>query len=136
MGYSIRTLDTNFTISFDKMDDAYEALCKLNAENGYGSEYNDQLPTSTNLGLLNSSSYKVEDILQELGFSTNILPYGDLTVLAYNGKSADEEDFLKALAPFVEEGSYIEWIDEDNYLWRDYFVDGDMIIESGSIMWD
>lgn len=129
MGYSIRTLDTNFTIPSNNMEEAHKALCQLNSKDAPNNEGSFQGQAST------SALHSVEDIMQELGFLTDILPSGDLTVLSYNGKSADEEDFLEALAPFVEDGSYIEWIGEDNSLWRDYFVDGDMFIESGSIMW-
>lgn len=52
---------------------------------------------------------------------------------AFDGKMGDEEQLFKTLAPFVRDGSTIEWVGEDSEFWRWVFINGKMIDQTGHI---
>ena len=45
----------------------------------------------------------------------------------YGEKLGDDEIFLSALAPYVEDGSYLEFEGEDGYSWRWSFKNGKLV---------
>ena len=58
----------------------------------------------------------VQEVFYELGFDTKILdePWGKAVSLEYyDGKAGQQELFCRAVAPFMDKGSYIEWLGED-----------------------
>lgn len=78
----------------------------------------------------------VKDILEALGFECfRDSQTGDLHILHYDGKIGQEELFLHALAPFVRDGSFIEWTGEDGARWRYRFEGGEMFADDGVITW-
>lgn len=59
----------------------------------------------------------VQEVFYELGFGTEIIdePWGKAVSLDYyDGKAGQQELFCRAVAPFMDKGSYIEWIGEDH----------------------
>tara|TARA_Y100000310_G_scaffold334383_1_gene414044 strand:+ start:824 stop:1306 length:483 start_codon:yes stop_codon:yes gene_type:complete len=52
-----------------------------------------------------------------------------------SSKWGDEEKLWSALAPFIEEGATIECRGEDGTLWRYLFTGGEMVEQSGKIVW-
>jgi hypothetical protein len=69
-----------------------------------------------------------KEILDELGFEVTLDEQGNIIDLHYNNKMGQEDLFLKAIAPFVKEGSFINWAGEDGTNWQ-YFFDGKKMIE-------
>ena len=67
-----------------------------------------------------------EEIFSALGFYTEITDEGDLFIGMFSNKCGDENVFLQAVAPFVEDGSYIEWQGEDGNMWKNTFNNGKM----------
>ena len=146
MGYKIRIIDSNFAIPYDYLDHAYKTLCELNTKDELkrggvhsGKLYEkpqDSTSVSTNpnkwfngLDWNYDEIYKsTEEILHALGFETEILQSGDLEIVGFKGEMGDEDFFLEDLAPFVEDGSYIEWINDDDLVWKYTFLQGDMEI--------
>ena len=146
MGYKIRIIDSNFAIPYDYLDHAYKTLCELNTKDELkrggvhsGKLYEkpqDSTSVSTNpnkwfngLDWNYDEIYKsTEEILHALGFETEILQSGDLEIVGFKGEMGDEDIFLGYLAPFVEDGSYIEWINDDDLVWKYTFLQGDMEI--------
>jgi len=60
---------------------------------------------------------------------------GDAVAIEFEGdKLGDDEKFFKAIAPFVEDGSYIDMIGEDGYAWRWLFGGGKLKEISGEIV--
>lgn len=53
----------------------------------------------------------------------------------FNSKFGDERVFLVAIAPYIEDGSYIIWRGEDGQLWRDRFRDGKMFVSNAVVTW-
>lgn len=146
MSFNIRIIDSNFVIPYDYLDNAYDALCELNAHDDLKSggvrsgELSKKPQDSTSVsnnpnkwfsGMewnYDETCKSVEDIMHALGFETEILQSGDLEIVGFKGEMGDEDFFLEDLAPFVEDGSYIEWINDDDLVWKYTFLQGDMEI--------
>ena len=63
-------------------------------------------------------------ILKELGFEYDLDDGGNLGLVHYNNKTGAEGHFFEAIAPFVQDGSFIEWRGEDGCEWRWLFTNG------------
>lgn len=67
--------------------------------------------------------------LSAWSFETSVLDSGDLALDYFSGEKLGQEDLmLQEIAPYVDEGGFIECRGEDNAIWRWYF-DGKKIIE-------
>lgn len=75
------------------------------------------------------------DIIKRLGFEVEELHNGSFELYSYDSKVGSEEHFLKAIAPFVTEGSEMTWTGEDGEMWRWLFTDGEMKVQSAVITW-
>lgn len=151
MGYYVSTMNADFRIPAENLDKAYDALCALNARDELktggggrevkpaGSESIADDPTRWfswmpwNYDEVYSS---VEEILNALGFETDVELNGDVTIWYYDNKMGAETHFLEALAPYVADGSYIEWLGEDNAMWRQDFSNGEINERGGKIVWE
>lgn len=65
----------------------------------------------------------VKDVFELLGFDTDAHD-GLVRLMAYDSKIGQEELFLAIVAPFVEEGSFLEWRGEDGSMWRHEVING------------
>ena len=62
---------------------------------------------------------------------------GDMRDIEFLGeKLGDDEILFSAIAPFVDEGSYIEMDGEDGSKWRWIFSEGKCIEKSATISWE
>ena len=62
---------------------------------------------------------------------------GDIVDLFFNGeKLGDDEFFFKTIAPYIEDGSYIEYIGEDNAFWKYVFKKGIMYVKNGTVVYE
>lgn len=150
MGYRVETIDVDFSIKKENLEKAYEALCELNKHDnlkygrtGLTSKPEHSTSAAENPGVCFSWmewNYDeifntAQEIFEELGFDTAFNADGDLEVHHYNSKTGSEEDFLRAVAPFAKDGSYIEWRGEDGYMWRNFFESGVMTTQHAEIVW-
>ncbi|QGJ92853.1 hypothetical protein PBI_BEAGLE_94 [Arthrobacter phage Beagle] len=146
MGYYASITAADFTIPTEKLDAAFEALKELDKHN--------DLKSGGSFGTLPDGTHgqkswhfawmgddwtekckSVGDVLAELGFEISGTD-GDLEIYGYATKSGDEEHFLRALAPFVKPGSYLEWEGEDSQRWRQDFDGETMTEKSGRTIWE
>jgi hypothetical protein len=156
MGYYVDITESNIFISKDKLQDCYEAMCKLNdiddkkSGGGYTSEglnCNSPRPEGMNYHPAKWFSWmdanypekckNMEDILHELGFEN--IRYdenGNLIDLSYNSKIGDEELFFESMARFIYPGSYINWRGEDNEIWQWYFDGENLLTKTATITWE
>lgn len=150
MGYNVNTTAVNLTIAADKLDDAVKALKELNQR--------DDLKTGGSSGPITDGDGKVigygrtgiwfawmdadydqklhtvPDIMNAVGFKdSEIQPGGDFELGWYDDKTGGEEHFLRALAPFVDEGSIVAFEGEDGQHWRYIFENGEMRTQTGTI---
>ena len=146
MGYYVMTKEVSFMIPKEKLDEAFKAVCELNQHNDLkrggrwprdekdGPHENvwfswmpwDYHETCDGLG----------EVLEHLGFEVADTENGGLVILYYDSKTGQETLFLEALAPFVAEGSFIEWMGEDQTFWRDFVKDGKLIQQAPNITWE
>ena len=60
---------------------------------------------------------------------------GDIVDIRFVGENlGDDEQMLNAIAPFVEEGSYIQMIGEDNSIWQWLFKNGTCVEVPGHLV--
>lgn len=154
MGYYVSTMGVDFTIKKDNLNDAYNALCALNTRDelkmgGIWTSTPCPKPESStsvaNNPMKNFSwmpwNYDelcndTQSILNEIGFKTDIDNEGNLNILYFpESKSGAEDHFLEAIAPFVEDGSYIKWQGEEGEMWRSEFENGEMRTLYGKVVW-
>jgi len=123
MGYSAHSPDCSFRIPADKLDDARRAV--VTHDSFYGNENAETLGAA------------LEDWLAwELELDEKTGDAVGIRIMDGSTKVTDEEDMFGALAPFVEAGSWIEMVGEDNCLWR-WTFDGEKCHETyPEIVWD
>jgi hypothetical protein len=145
MGYYVTLTGSDFTIPADRLDEAYVALCKLNEsdEGKTGGSWKavDGAPTRTEVWFAwMDSDYPdklktTQEILEALGFECDQCLDGSLNVYGYDSKTGQEDIFIAALAPFVPDGSYMEWSGEDGSMWRTLFEKGEAKHQEATIIW-
>ena len=57
-----------------------------------------------------------------------------IVIARYDSKNGQEDVFIAAAAPFIEDGEY-EWTGEDGEFWRWEFIGGKMYCREGKRMW-
>ena len=136
MGYYVNTEDINIIVSKDLLEPAYKAVLAMNEDDNlkrggsYGSERKfwfswmpEDLSTLTDL----------KAVMENLGFETYYTDAGNLSLGHYDSKTGQEDLFLDAIAPFVQEGSYAIWKGEDNSFYKWEFNDGKMLVIPGEM---
>jgi hypothetical protein len=145
MGYFVRTLQSDFRIKEENFEKAYDALVALNDNDeiksggsygGDGISADSPRPAGKTHHPARWFSWmdanypeKYEDlpsILEALGFELLIEKGVGIRAIFYDSKIGDEVHFLRALAPFVEDNSYLLWSGEDGATWGQVFVGGKM----------
>lgn len=146
MGYYINIVESDIFIDSQDKEDAYKALCELNNHNefktgGSWPRVESDVPNSSVWFAWMPWNYPetcetLEEILRELGFDVIADEDGNIVELYYNDKSGNQDHFLKALAPYVRNNSYIIWQGEDHSVWRMVFENGTMTEKSGRVVFD
>lgn len=89
--------------------------------------------------LLASTDYHpdgLSETLRELGFIVGYRDNGDISALWYTDNDDDIRDgVLQALAPFIENDSFIVWRADGNTRWRNEFHDGTMTTLEARTVW-
>lgn len=151
---ALKTMDVDFTIPAENTQEAFQALCNLNTKDDLKSgcifsskklikpENSTSLAEDPSVRFINMPwNYdevceEVEEILELLNFSVEKDLEGNVHILSFESDhGGDEEVFLKALAPYVKPGSFIEWQAEGGEMWRNDFVQGKMTTSSGEVVW-
>lgn len=155
MGYEIYTTDQNFYLSKDYFELAYKAMCKLNdldhlkrggSFGGNGVSSKDPRPEGMSYHPAKWFSWMdanypetcktVIRIFEQLGFECLYDVDGNINSLIYSNKMGQEHLFLEAIAPYVGDGCYINWIGEDDSFWQCRFRDGVMTVHQGVIVFE
>lgn len=131
MGYYMEQRDSDFTIKQENIQRAWDALIKL-FENGK----RDYSWVDTR-SVLEAGSFR--DAMEEARW---VIYYDnnreDVCGILFNGEKygGDEVIILGAIAPYVENGSYIEMLGEDGEIWRWVFNDGCIEEKNAKIVWE
>lgn len=122
MGYCIEQTDSNFTIKKENFRDALNNLKAVFTPDKMTCVdyiWGKQLPhfrwVNTDI-VLNAET--LEEALVEIRYKPVLNDNGDIINVEFIGeKYGDEEIFFAALAPFVENDSYISFEGEDEHKW-------------------
>lgn len=135
MGYYIRLDDADWEIketpealaTIREMPVKYHAIKRGGSSNGekWFSWMNDT-------EIENAES--VEIVFNHLGFETEKTD-GGFKLVGYDSKTGQEDLFLGVIAPYSVEGSYVEFIGEDDAHYRYEVNDGKMYTLSAEIKW-
>ena len=135
MGYYVMTEESELRIRAEDKKLAYQAVCAINAP-----EYNHLKRGGSSAGGewvevwyswmpadYPSETETLEDVLELLGFEIAHDDNGDIIGVSYDNKTGSEDIFMLAMAPYVEDGSYILWLGEDGHRWMWKFQNGTML---------
>ena len=108
MGYYVQSIDNDFFLDKKYFDDVYNKMCELN-------DYH--------------------DLKRGGSFGSNTDPIdGNMYNLRYAYEKTGSEDyFLTCFAPFVRDGSFIEFQGEDYDHWKYVFENGKMTYYKGRV---
>jgi hypothetical protein len=154
MGYFVNITDQNFFVSKDNFDAAYKAMCALNDRDdlkrggswgGDGINADSPRPEGMTYHPARWFSWMPANypevckdflsILKEMGFDTDLDADGNLILVHYDNKTGAEDHFFSVIAPFVKDGSFIEWRGEDGAEWRWFFTGGKVSEQSATKIW-
>jgi predicted metalloprotease len=76
----------------------------------------------------------VEQVFEGLGFQTN-KEEGGFYITGYDNKHGQQDLFLAWMAPYTDEGSWMEWTGEDTEMWKFTINEGQMFSEEGVVRW-
>ena len=150
MGYYVNIVESNCKIKKENIDAAYNAVCELNRYDDMkrGGQWGSNLPVKpSDSKSVSNSPHKwfswmawnydevcdnLVEVLEMLGFY--IYEAEDaIEINGYDSKAGQENIFLDALAPYIENGSYIRWRGEDDEMWSNIFEDGQMITREAQV---
>jgi hypothetical protein len=129
MGYSARISETKFLIKEDNLEDSFiytkDFLIKYDKKISYVEK--EDIEATNNL----------EDLFEVFGFEIDFdSTTGHLDTIDFVWEKLGEEMILlKQIAPYVEEGSYIQWVGEDGDIWRYVFRNNIFEIIKSKIEW-
>lgn len=129
MGYSARISETKFLIKEENLEDAFiyakDFLIKYDEKISYVEK--EDIEATNNL----------EDLFEVFGFEIEKDPITlDINKLEFVwDKLGNDENLFGLIAPYIEEGSYIQWIGEDGDIWRYVFRNGIFEIVTPKIEW-
>lgn len=126
MGYCVSMRESNFKIQNENSPKALEIIKRLARE---GKEFR----WVSNETLLEAENLK--EALEEFGYEV-FEKETELEILDFvYEKLGDEFDMFQAIAPVVEEGSYIEMYGEDGDTWRWVFENGKCTEKRPKVEW-
>ena len=135
MGYYVRGESYNFKLEAGNEVGIQAAIRELNTHDELknGGQSKAGVTVEKWFSWMNDFDYDKDfttvELLERLGFDVTVDEDGDITNVFYDSKLGQEELFLATLAPFIEDGSIIEWKGEEDERWRWVFEGGEMFEE-------
>lgn len=153
--YYVTTTGGEIRIPADKTAAAYAAVCKLNdrddlktggAYGGEGVTADDPRPEGMDHHPARWFAWAdpnypakcptLRDVFCHIGFAAYVSLDDGATIIGdYDNKSGDEQLFLAAVAPFADEGSWLEWQGEDGAPYRHEVKGGRLHFRGALVEW-
>ena len=142
MGYHVRATAMSVRVRIEDEDAAFKALVAFNSECPPAMKRGgtiDELGRERKWFSWMREDFSEYDslgmILNEIGFSYD-LSDGWISLSGWHGDKQGQEDLLmEVVAPWVEPGSFVEWIGEDCYRYRWDFEDARLWVREGTAGW-
>ena len=148
MGYYMSMVERSFKIKAEDKGKALEAIKamfepeRLNKE-GNGGSWGGGAKTETWYSWVDTKASlackTLEDAIKEWGWELIVdEESGDVVDISYEENKIGQESLMfTAIAPYVEEGSFLHMNGEDGSQWRWYFEDGNMVEQTAAkIVWN
>ena len=135
MGYYVEG-NGYLVIKKENLAAAHEALMALQDapdENKRGGSYGGGKRTSSWYSWMPEDLRTLPDtqsFFETVGFEIEVSDNGDIVIGHYDNKIGQEEVFISAVAPFIEDGGY-DWTGEDGAFWTWEFIGGTMFRKEG-----
>ena len=128
MGYCINMTQSDFTILNGNKDKALKLL------KGYAKKHKNISWVGSDV-LINSNT--LIEALEECRYEAEEDNEGNIVDISFTGNKLGEDEFIfNAIAPAVEDNSYIEMHGEDGCIWRWVFKGGQCKEVNGKIDWN
>jgi len=143
MGYFIRTPQSSFAIRTENLPRFFDLVSMLMSdenveENGNGGMFGSTGKTESWYSWVNTDAVRravldrdIRRVFDEWGYNLETITEGQdgvwhfsLDIRDGDAKIGDEEKFFAAIAPVVEDGSFIDVVGEDDGRWRWMWEDG------------
>ena len=129
MGYKIHLIDSDFRIDSEHERDALEDVRKLTTWNDWAW-----------MNRANPASWDyLKEAMEAWNFPIELDDDRNVVGIRFDGeKEGDEEELFRTLAPYVDDGSYLQFRGEDAEIWR-YVFEGDSVERQDATMryeWD
>lgn len=128
MGYYMESREINFKIKSENADKALEAIKDyVKSQERISWVYEEEVLKAD----------KLTDALHE--FRWESIEYNNcIEISCFIGEkySTNDEEMFSAIAPYVEDESYIVMQGEDSYMWRWFFKNGEMEEQTAKITWE
>lgn len=154
MGYYVEVVAGEVIIPKRNLTKAYKAMCELNKKHDLkcGGRYDfgeDERTETDKKGKTNGIPSRwfswmdydydrtcktADEIIDQLGFFTDTDEKGNLHVIGYDAKTGQEDLFFKAIAPYVLQKSYLDWMGEDGSTYRWTFKGGQFKSVNGEVV--
>jgi hypothetical protein len=136
MGYCITLMDSNFRLKASKKKEALAALKKMDPSvNGRGFWDGTKQWSWVDQKHINQAK-SLEEALSIWRYCPEVDQEDNIISVDFDGEKIGQEDeMFKVIAPFVEDGSYIEMQGEDGAMWRWVFKNGEMRTIEPRIEW-
>lgn len=116
MSYSTYLVSASFAISYENVELALQALKRNNKVKKEIGE--DVLATCT----------KLNHVFEQVGFNLETNNAGVVDIYASDDTHYGAEEVLNAVAPFVEDNSWIQMVSEEQTSWVWFFKHGNLIV--------
>ena len=129
MGYYIDITGSDFRIDAENKSDALEAIFELmgdpTVDRRGGNRHH------RHFSWLNNATpgewIALEDAMEDWRFPVVTDEDGNVIGIQFTGQKIGQENLLfERIAPYVENGSYIQFTGEDNHVWRIEFSEDDI----------
>lgn len=133
MGYYFNMRDQDFKIEPQRVHGAHKAILQYLEGNLYFEHFKDDCYVRRSRNRCNGS---FEECMGYLGYGIEKSSDGGYDQIWLDHEKFDDEDgIFQILAPFVSDGSFIEFCGEDGAIWRYAFNNGEFAELSPKIEW-
>jgi hypothetical protein len=139
MGYSIDLADSSFRIKKDNVKPALvavRAMCNAVDRMGGGSSDGRKWFSFADMDEIKNGKTLVEAV-GGFRWLLQLDENGDVAEIEFEGEKIGDDEFLfQTLAPFVEDGCFLEIRGEDGAHWRWVFDKGQLVTKEAKVSWE
>lgn len=131
MGYCMRMRDQVFQIKAENRERALELARGLIGKETFGGSFSWVSPAEM------ARAQTIEEMLRAWRWGADHDDDGNIVALDFEGEKLGDDRLLwEAIAPAVEDGSFLEMVGEDGCIWRWWFDGQDCEEQTGTVVFE